>query len=183
MVVMNNVITRFEILERGTSCAWACSAWCATPSGEVGLGDEGDMCTWHISAKVHSGRCNINCGWQLWLFERADRVEQNNIGATLFQAFGEALARHVGIGENKYPVLFANEFSKARHNDAGIAREWAPPGSIEPRYCIVHFGITCRKQMKSRKLLSTCKHCIGVGMQAREIDFVSGLIQPAPCTC
>ena len=90
MVVMNDVIARFEILERGTRCARACSAWSTTPAGEVGLGNESNMCTWHVSAEVHSCCCDINCRWQFWLFQRADRVEPNNIGATLLQTFREA---------------------------------------------------------------------------------------------
>ena len=164
MVVVNNVITRFEILKCGTCGTGSCSAWSATPTGEIGFGDEGNMCTWHVGTKVHARSCNVNCWWQLRLFQRAHRVKQNNVGATLFQAFGEAFARHVGIGENKHTILFANEFGKSRNNNAGIARERAPPGSIETRYCIVHFCVARCKQMKCRELFCTVQYCIGVGM-------------------
>ena len=121
MVVMNNVITRFKILECRTCCARSCSSWRTTPSGEIRFSNESNMCTWHVRPKVHSCCCNINCRWQFKVFQCADGIEQNNVCATLLQALGEALTRHVGIGKNKGAIFFANEFGKTRNNNAGIA--------------------------------------------------------------
>ena len=47
----------------------------------------------------------------------------------------------------------------------------------------MHFGIARSKQVKCRELFCSSKYCVGVGVEAREINFISWFIQPAPSTC